>query len=81
MIFPETFKKGDTVAIIAPSSPVSSQRIGLCIRAVENLGYRVKTYRPLDECLQNGYSAGTGEERATAISQIFISCLINSAKW
>lgn len=71
MIFPETFKKGDTVAIIAPSSPVSSQRIGSCIRAVENLGYRVKIYRPLDECLQNGYSAGTGEERADEMMRAF----------
>jgi muramoyltetrapeptide carboxypeptidase len=70
MIFPEKLKKGDTIAIIAPSSPVTKEEADLCRRLVEDMGYKVKmrkcTYRSV-----HGYSAGTGKERAEDINQMF----------
>lgn len=70
MIFPEKLKKGDTVAIIAPSSPVTKEQADSCRSLVENMGYKVKmgkcTYLSI-----HGYSAGTGEEKAKDINEMF----------
>lgn len=70
MIFPDKLKKGHTVGIIAPSSPVTREEADLCKKLVEDMGYKVKmgkcTYRSI-----HGYSAGTGEERAKDINQMF----------
>lgn len=70
MIFPEKLNKGDTIAIIAPSSPVTKEEADNCRKLVEDMGYKVKmgkcTYRSI-----HGYSAGTGEERAEEINQMF----------
>ncbi|MCE5201245.1 MAG: LD-carboxypeptidase [Synergistaceae bacterium] len=70
MIFPDKLKKGDTVAIVAPSSPVSKENADLCKKLVEDMGYKVKmgrcNYRSV-----HGYSAGTGEEKAEDINQMF----------
>ena len=70
MIFPEKLRKGDTIAIIAPSGPVSKEAADSCKRLVEDMGYNVKmgkcTYRSI-----HGYSAGTGEEKAEEINQMF----------
>ena len=70
MIFPDKLNKGDTIAIIAPSSPVTKEAADNCKKLVEDMGYKVKmgkcTYRSI-----HGYSAGTGEERAEEINQMF----------
>lgn len=70
MIFPDKLKKGHTVGIIAPSSPVTREEADLCKELVEDMGYKVKmgkcTYRSI-----HGYSAGTGEERAEDINKMF----------
>lgn len=70
MIFPEKLKKGDTVAIIAPSSPVSREDADRSKRFLEDMGYIVKmgecTYKNL-----NGYKAGSGIERAEDINNMF----------
>lgn len=70
MVFPENLRKCDTVAIIAPSGPVSKEAADSCKRLVENMGYKVKmgkcTYRSI-----HGYSSGTGEEKAEEINQMF----------
>lgn len=70
MVFPEKLKKGDTVAIIAPSSPVTKEQADSCKKLVEDMGYKVKmgkcTYLSI-----HGYSAGTGEEKAKDINEMF----------
>lgn len=70
MIFPNKLRKGDTVAIIAPSSPVTKEEADSCRELVEKMGYHVKmgktTYLSV-----NGYSAGTGQEKAADIHQMF----------
>lgn len=70
MIFPDKLKKGDTVAIVAPSSQVTKEEADACKKLVEEMGYNVKmgkcTYQSI-----HGYSAGTGEDRAQDINQMF----------
>lgn len=77
MIFPEKLKKGDTIAIIAPSSPVSKEAADSCKKLVEDMGYNVKmgkcTYKSI-----HGYSAGTGEEKADEINQMFADKEVNA---
>ncbi|MCM0648973.1 LD-carboxypeptidase [Clostridium swellfunianum] len=71
MIFPDKLKKGDTVGIIAPSSPVTKDEADACKKLVEDMGYKVKmgkcTYRSI-----HGYSAGTGKEKAEDINEMFM---------
>jgi muramoyltetrapeptide carboxypeptidase len=70
MIFPEKLRKGDTIAIIAPSSPVTKEQAVLCKKLVEDMGYKVK----MGKCNYlsiHGYSAGTGEEKAKEINEMF----------
>lgn len=70
MFFPDKLKKGDTVAIIAPSSPVTTEQADACKKLVEDMGYKVKmgkcTYQSL-----HGYSAGPGKSRAEDINEMF----------
>lgn len=77
MIFPDKLKKGDTVGIIAPSSPVTKDEADACKKLVEDMGYKVKmgkcTYRSI-----NGYSAGTGKEKAEDINEMFMDKEVNA---
>jgi muramoyltetrapeptide carboxypeptidase len=70
MIFPEKLRKGDTVGIIAPSSPVSKEEADLCRKLVEEMGYKVKMGKSTFLSAR-GYSAGTGEEKAKDINEMF----------
>ncbi|XOQ17409.1 MAG: LD-carboxypeptidase [Sporanaerobacter sp.] len=70
VIFPEKLKKGDTIAIVAPSSPVSRENLDACKKLVEDMGYKVKMGRCTYLSI-HGYSAGTGEERAKEINEMF----------
>lgn len=70
MIFPDKLNKGDTIAIVAPSSPLSKERADNCKKLVEDMGYKVK----MGKCNYyniGGYLAGTGEERAEEINEMF----------
>lgn len=70
MKFPEKLKKGDTIAIVAPSSPVKKEEADGCKKLIEDMGYKVK----MGECTYlslNGYKAGTGEQRAKDINMMF----------
>lgn len=70
MIFPERLNKGDTVGVIAPSSPVTKEQADACKLLLEDMGYKVKmgdcNYRRV-----RGYSSGTGDEKAREINQMF----------
>ncbi|WMJ76785.1 MULTISPECIES: S66 peptidase family protein [unclassified Sedimentibacter] len=70
MIFPEKLKKGDKVAIVAPSSPVTQQEADHSRKFLENMGYKVRMGRSTYKSL-HGYKAGTGEERARDINEMF----------
>lgn len=77
MKFPEKLVKGDTVAIVAPSSPTPREKVDRCKSLVEDMGYVVNmgkcTYRSI-----RGYSAGTGEERAKDIMDMFKDNLVKA---
>lgn len=70
MIFSEKLKKGDTIGIIAPSSPITMEEAESCKKFVENMGYKVKMGKSVYLSL-HGYSAGSGEERAEDINNMF----------
>lgn len=70
MNFPKQIKKGDTIAVIATSSPVAKEQVDACEQLVKDMGYHVImgdcTYKGI-----RGYSAGTGAERAEEINKMF----------
>lgn len=70
MIFPEKLRPGDTIALTAPSSPVSGEEAERCAACIQELGYRVKTGESLRNSL-HGYLAGTGESRAAELNAMF----------
>jgi len=70
MIFPDKLEKGNTVAIIAPSSSVSKEQAELCKKLVEEMGYNVKMGKCVYQSI-HGYSSGTGVEKAEEINQMF----------
>ncbi|MBY0098069.1 S66 peptidase family protein [Mesobacillus maritimus] len=70
MKFPNQLSKGDNVAIIAPSSPVTKEEADLCRKLVENMGYKVKMGKTAYRSI-HGYSAGTGQEKADDLHQMF----------
>ncbi len=70
MIFPEKLKKGDTVAIVSPSSPVTQEEAVRSKQYLESLGYQVKMGDYVYEKL-GGYRASTGAVRAKNINDMF----------
>jgi len=70
VFFPNKIKKGDTIAIIAPSSPVKREEADACRKLVENMGYKVRMGKCTYESV-HGYSAGTGRSRAEDINEMF----------
>ena len=70
MRFPDKLKAGDTIGLVAPSSPVASDRIDQCVLLLQNMGYQVKEGA---NCRKkyHGYLAGTDEERAADINDMF----------
>lgn len=70
MIKPRPLKHGDTIGVIAPASPCYEQnRIELGVRALEEMGFRVKLGR---SCLSRyGYLAGKDDIRAYDINAMF----------
>lgn len=47
MVYPERLREGDTVGLVAPSSPITEERIQLCVKALEELGLKVKVGQAL----------------------------------
>ena len=41
-MLPAKLKKGDTIGIVSPSSPVSEERVKQAKEALQNLGFQVK---------------------------------------
>ena len=70
MLFPNKLNSGDTIAIIAPSSPVTKNEADLCRKLVEDMGYNVKMGKCTYESI-HGYSAGLGKDRADDINEMF----------
>ncbi|HLF20570.1 MAG TPA: LD-carboxypeptidase [Bacteroidota bacterium] len=66
---PPRLKKGDLIGLVAPAStPSSNEKIEKGVRYLEQLGYRVKVGKFVQEVL--GYLAGTDEQRAIDLNEM-----------
>lgn len=69
MIKPKALKKGDTIGVIAPSSPESREKVDAAEKVLRNLGFNVKMGAT---CYgRYGYLSGSNEERARDINIMF----------
>ena len=69
MIIPDKLKKGDTIGVVAPSSPVIGEKVEELEQAkkkIEKLGFKVKFSKHIFSNT-NGYSA-TAKEKAEDIN-------------
>ncbi len=65
MIFPPRLKKGDLVALVSPSSPLTAdQPVEQIASAVEELGFRVRIGDSCRTSTPCGYSAAPAAVRA-----------------
>jgi muramoyltetrapeptide carboxypeptidase len=62
IIKPKRLKLGDTIAMIAPSGPISAENFEKSVKSITDLGFKVKLGKYVQE--QKGYLAGTDAQRA-----------------
>lgn len=75
MIVPEPLKKGDRVALIAPSSPASEEKFLISLQSLKFLGFDPV---PFPCCrVRNGYLAGSDAARAKDVNDAFADPLIS----
>ena len=70
MNYPERLRKGETVALLAPSSPISMEDAAACRRYFEERGYGVRMSGLVSAAL-HGYEAGEPEARADDLNAAF----------
>jgi len=68
-VFPRALRQGDTIAFVAPASPVKRERIELAIERLEANGFHIKVYGDLYR--QHGYLAGDDATRADELMAAF----------
>ena len=70
IIKPKKLVKGDLIGIVSPASaPNDLSRIESAVKYLESIGYRVKVGKNASN--QNGYFAGTDQERLEDIHSMF----------
>lgn len=69
MIKPRALNPGDTIALIAPSSPTTKENVERAKNKLMEMGFKVKIGRSCYEAY--GYLSGTDEIRANDINQMF----------
>ena len=70
MVFPPKLKKGDTIGLVAPASPIPKENITKCKEAIESLGYKVVMGDSVDMSYM-GYLSGDDDVRAADINEMF----------
>ncbi len=69
MLKPKALKTGDTIGIVATSSPASQEKVMMAKEKIQGLGFKVKLY---DSCFSNhGYLAGKDQVRADDLNKVF----------
>lgn len=70
IIKPKALQKGDKVAVVSPSEPISKEKLDKIIKFFEKLGFKVK---PGENVLTSvgDFAAGTPQERAADINRAF----------
>lgn len=66
---PKRLKKGDTVGIVAPSSPPDLKNLKQALPFLEEMGLKVKMGKSVEA--KQGYLAGTDEERLADLHAMF----------
>ena len=69
-MLPKSLQKGDTIGLIAPSSPLQPDRVESGTRYLESLGFRVKLGPHLKD--SERFLAGSDADRASDIMSFFI---------
>lgn len=70
MLKPKALKKGDTVGLVAPSSPVGGVKsVKFAMEKIDTLGFRAKAAPNC--CKEYGYLAGSDSDRADDINRMF----------
>lgn len=69
LLKPKALELGDTIGIIAPSSPVPKDTVEKSLEIFTQYGYRVKLGKTVHD--QYGYLAGTDEARAHDVNRMF----------
>lgn len=70
MIYPKKLQAGATIGLVAPSSPVSKERVQQCINVMKSMGFRLKWADNLATS-KGGYMAGDELTRAAWIHRMF----------
>lgn len=71
MIFPLRLAPGDTVALVAPSSPTPPEQAEAARLALEELGFRVRMGRSVFSSEPRGYAAAPARVRAEDLNRAF----------
>ena len=74
MVKPAALLPDDTIGILSPAGVLSKERrntLSLAVKNMEQMGYRVETGRFL--YCENGYLAGTDEERAADLNAMLLN--------
>lgn len=69
-VYPDKVSQGDTVGIIAPGSPISSELLRAGCKTLEGLGYRPFYFASILD--QDHYFAGAHQQRARELEQMFL---------
>ena len=70
MVYPEKIEKGATIGLVSPSSPITSEREEQCVKAIEDLGFKVKK-APNITASKGGYMAGEESLRGEVLNTMF----------
>lgn len=70
MVFPEKIKQGDTIGLVAPSSPVNRKGLDKCRQFFEDMGYHV-VFGESAYSTYKGYLSGDDDIRGKDINKMF----------
>lgn len=75
-IKPKRLKAGDTIGLVCPAAPAySKEQVQVLVESMQALGFKVKLGKNLWK--RYGYLAGTDEERAADINEMFADSSVN----
>lgn len=66
---PKRLKKGDTLGLIAPAGFIDKEELNGAVKSLNDLGFKVIYTENILE--RNGYLAGTDEQRASDVNEMF----------
>lgn len=69
IIYPQPLKKGDKIAILAPSGPVKRETVDKAAEVIESIGYTPVIYPTVD--MHNGQFSGTAQQRFEDLKKAF----------